>query len=107
MARLVEKMYKKLSDDKTSLPLEIILEDEAKNSHPGNETSQKKMDRKRRRLWNEMQIRERMRFSLTDVMKASWIRMIGATRHINMLHRGIKKLRYDFDIVRVVRMVKN
>lgn len=48
-----------------------------------------------------------MAFSLWDVMKASFIKLIGSTRHVNMLHRGIKKLRYDFDIVRVIRMVKN
>jgi len=48
-----------------------------------------------------------MEFSFFDIVKASFSNLIGATRNITMLHRGINKLNYDFDIVRVVKTLKN
>lgn len=65
------------------------------------------MDRKRKRLWNELQRREKMQFSFGDVVKASFANLLGATRHVSMLQRGINKLHYDFDVVRIVRTLKN
>lgn len=107
LSRLVEKMYKRTTENKKDLPLDVIEEDEKRADDPKGEIHTKKMDRKRRRLWNELQIREKMVFSTWDIIKASFVKMVGATRHVNMLHRGIKKLRYDFDVVRVVRTLKN
>lgn len=48
-----------------------------------------------------------MDFSLIDVVRASFSNLLGTTRNISMLHRGINKLNYDFDVVRVVRTLKN
>ena len=48
-----------------------------------------------------------MEFSLIDVVRASFYNLFGATRNISMLHRGINKLHYDFDVVRIVRTLKN
>jgi hypothetical protein len=78
-----------------------------KENNALTETFNERMDRKRKRLWNEMQTREKLSFSIWDIVKASFVNLVGATRHVSMLHRGIKKLRYDFDIVRVVRTLKN
>jgi hypothetical protein len=106
-ARVVEKMYKRLADDKNDVPIDVILDDEKQDEKPGMDTYNLKMNRKRKRLWNELQVREKMSFSLFDIMKASFVKLTGASRHIGTLHRAIKKLRYDFDIVRVVRTIKN
>jgi len=48
-----------------------------------------------------------MQFSFGDVVKASFANLLGATRHVSMLQRGINKLHYDFDVVRIVRTLKN
>ena len=101
-------MYKRTAaGTKKDLPPSVILEDEMRNEDPQGEGYFQRMDRKRRRLWNELQKREKMEFSLIDVVRASFSNLFGATRNISMLHRGINKLNYDFDVVRVVRTLKN
>lgn len=117
VARLVERMYKRTTDERKSLPVKVIEDDENAEHRPTSRTSSKndqneetyteKMDRKRKRLWNELQVRSKMSFSNWDVVKASFIKLIGATRHISRLNRGMNRLVYDFDIVRVVRTLKN
>jgi hypothetical protein len=65
------------------------------------------MDRKRKRLWNELQVRSKMTFNTLDVIKASFAKLFGASKHISLLNRGMKRICYDFDVVRVVRTLKN
>lgn len=65
------------------------------------------MDTKRIRLWNELLLREKMSFNFGDIVKSSFKNLFGATRHISMLQKGIAKLHYDFDVVRIVRTLKN
>lgn len=101
-------MYRRISEEKKKdIPISVIQEDEKQELDPQSETYNERMERRRKRLWNEMQTREKMTFSMWDIVKASFINLIGASRHISMLQRGIKKLHYDFDIVRVVRTLKN
>ena len=92
---------------RTTLPEEIVREDEAKDKKPSGESLFEKMDRKRKRLWNEALLREKMSFTSRDIVKASFANLIGATRHVSMLQKGIQKMHYDFDVVRIVRTLKN
>ena len=92
---------------RTTLPEEIVREDEAKDKKPSGESLFEKMDRKRKRLWNEALLREKMSFTSRDIVKASFANLIGATRHVSMLQRGIQKMHYDFDVIRIVRTLKN
>jgi len=83
VARLIEKMYKRTSSERGSLPAKVIQEDEATESRPtsrteskaehGEETYFEKMNRKRQRLWNELQVRGKISFSTWDVIKASFV----------------------------------
>lgn len=101
-------MYKRTSPLlRSTLPVEIVKEDEAKENKPPGESVFEKMDRKRKRLWNEALLRERMSFTSRDIVKASFANLIGATRHVSMLQKGIQKMHYDFDVVRIVRTLKN
>ena len=92
---------------RTTLPEEIVKEDEANDKKPSGESLFEKMDRKRKRLWNEALLREKMSFTSRDIVKASFANLIGATRHVSMLQKGIQKMHYDFDVVRIVRTLKN
>ena len=92
---------------KTTLPEEIVKEDEEKDKKPSGESLFEKMDRKRKRLWNEALLREKMSFTSKDIVKASFANLIGATRHVSMLQKGILKMHYDFDVIRIVRTLKN
>lgn len=83
---MVEKLYKRTSPLlRTTLPVEIVREDEAKENKASGESVFEKMDRKRKRLWNEALLRERMYFTSRDIVKASFANLIGATRHVSML----------------------
>ena len=92
---------------RTTLPEEIVKEDEEKDKKPSGESLFEKMDRKRKRLWNEALLREKMSFTSKDIVKASFANLIGATRHVSMLQKGIQKMHYDFDVIRIVRTLKN
>ena len=90
IAKLVEKLYKRTSPlVRTTLPEEIVKEDEEKDKKPSGESLFEKMDRKRKRLWNEALLREKMSFTSKDIVKASFANLIGATRHVSMLQKGI------------------
>lgn len=92
IAKLVEKLYKRTSPLlKETLPQAIVHEDEIKDNNKmkwcstDRETFFDKMERKRKRLWNELLLRERMAFTFKDIVKASFLNIIGASRHISML----------------------
>ena len=63
-AQIIERMYKRTTSERKSLPANVIEEDEANELRPTSRSSAKndhseetyfeKMDRKRKRLWNEL-----------------------------------------------------